>query len=1386
VAPVGTVRGRFELDAPALRTLRELERQGVRTQAQMKALGEEMDRLADQQDRRRIESYRRDVGRIGRETEVSLRQAERAWNVQTRRINRHIDTTIARVELLHSRVRALGREHAMATVGVNNVGGGGVGRTTRAVGGGLGGGGGGSGFRSVSLGPVSIGRGALLAGIGGVALPLGAAAVGGGGALLGSAGGAALGAGALGFPAAVGGGAGLGLLAATGISAGKGIGAAYEAQTKLNEAIRDFGRASDQTRAARREYFQMLDDAPRGTRSLLREYGGMRRSFRREFRPAQEQWVQTARTGVAGMNRIMPAAGSAALTTSTAFRGAAGNFTNFATGRWGRRTLGLGSNIFAENLPDVERSMENVLRTTTNLARAARPFFREGIDWMERWTRGWDHSTRDTAKTRDQIGEMVDHLRSWKNLGGATAGLLGSLGSAGAPAGQSAVDRLTGQMREWDRWVERNPQQTRAFFRRATRAAEDFAKALWEIVRALGRMSDDLLPLLSTFSQLIAGAGNLGLLTPGASALAYGAYRGARGGRGPGGGGGGMGSLGAAGAGFAAGRMGAAGLGAAGARGAAASAAIPGMYRYGGPQLVGQRRYGLGRVLNVGSRVAPAAAGAARAYAPVAALLGVLQGAGFEGSFGQKVQAGVSGATLGIFPGPNRTPAANELRRSGQDAAFELLGKLPQGRAGGQRLRQIIRRTRREATVEGVTGPIERTAGEALGAGGVKAGLNELVDAYADYRKRVRGLRLDRTTRDVQRAFQIRLAGGKPGRAIDALSDDTLRGLEGLGRKGSRQLAQNSIAWAREQARGNPKLLRHVREMEDAVVARFRRMGQRVRVINGRIYDGSKREWDRIAGALGTAAERARQEVTTAFTAIQRQALGSLRTMGFSPSQARALIRAEEGGGPGRKHAREYIGLGQQGSAPSRQAAQAGGRNAKGGRVWGAGLGDNVSVGKGQKAAPGEAILSHDIERGIDADLARAGRPPVGARLGGGRPHGWTASKQTAGHTVPRSMMAQGGRIVPIPWAPGERTNSSILRLLTRIHRGFGVNVSDSFGPGHQSPGHTQYGTAVDFVPGSTGWQGVNRLVAWAARRGYKVLYDGRFGSTAWPNHGEGHHAHVEFGSGGAAGGVPAGGMGSLGRVRLRAPRSRLGGAPGGLSNAAAQMYAGGLQRHINRRIGSGGLGGFSGGGGADANRRLARRMMRAAGWPASEWGALNALWTQESGFRTTADNPTSDAYGIPQSLPGSKMASSGADWRTNPATQIAWGLKYIRGRYGSPSAAWAFHRGHNWYSRGGRIPSFQFGGGFDVGPGRRGGLIRVGDNPLDGERISIKPIRRRRRGAPDLGGLGGRPISVSVTFAGPVSVRSEADIEKIAERASEKAGKKLLAILDGTDGEGV
>jgi hypothetical protein len=94
----------------------------------------------------------------------------------------------------------------------------------------------------------------------------------------------------------------------------------------------------------------------------------------------------------------------------------------------------------------------------------------------------------------------------------------------------------------------------------------------------------------------------------------------------------------------------------------------------------------------------------------------------------------------------------------------------------------------------------------------------------------------------------------------------------------------------------------------------------------------------------------------------------------------------------------------------------------------------------------------------------------------------------------------------------------------------------------------------------------------------------------------------------------------------------------------------------------------------------LAKSMMSAKGWsPSTQFGCLVNLWNKESGWRVTAGNP-SGAYGIPQALPGTKMASAGSDWKTSAKTQITWGFGYIKDRYGTPCAAWSHWQSSNWY----------------------------------------------------------------------------------------------------------
>ncbi|MEU6976410.1 MULTISPECIES: transglycosylase SLT domain-containing protein [unclassified Streptomyces] len=107
----------------------------------------------------------------------------------------------------------------------------------------------------------------------------------------------------------------------------------------------------------------------------------------------------------------------------------------------------------------------------------------------------------------------------------------------------------------------------------------------------------------------------------------------------------------------------------------------------------------------------------------------------------------------------------------------------------------------------------------------------------------------------------------------------------------------------------------------------------------------------------------------------------------------------------------------------------------------------------------------------------------------------------------------------------------------------------------------------------------------------------------------------------------------------------------------------------------SGAVLGTTGTASAATPQEIARQIV-----PPAQFASFSKIVEHESGWNHTATNSSSGAYGLVQALPGSKMSSAGSDWKTNPATQIKWGLDYMNERYGSPNGAWNFWQSHGWY----------------------------------------------------------------------------------------------------------
>lgn len=171
-------------------------------------------------------------------------------------------------------------------------------------------------------------------------------------------------------------------------------------------------------------------------------------------------------------------------------------------------------------------------------------------------------------------------------------------------------------------------------------------------------------------------------------------------------------------------------------------------------------------------------------------------------------------------------------------------------------------------------------------------------------------------------------------------------------------------------------------------------------------------------------------------------------------------------------------------------------------------------------------------------------------------------------------------------------------------------------------------------------------------------------------------------GEGAGGGGLTTSAYGSMEEVDALA--AALGGG-GGSAQSVSRTPQATQDEEAEADITGGGDAGKDAPHNVKANVALGKKMAAGYGWTGGQWDALYKLWMGESGWRHWADNPTSDAYGIPQAMSNLHKETATDAWRKSPEKQIAWGLKYIKGRYGTPKAAWSFWNSKNphWYADG-------------------------------------------------------------------------------------------------------
>lgn len=732
-----------------------------------------------------------------------------------------------------------------------------------------------------------------------------------------------------------------------------------------------------------------------------------------------------------------------------------------------------------------------------------------------------------------------------------------------------------------------------------------------------------------------------------------------------------------------------------------------------------------GSLLAGGARVAMGAA--SKFVLPLMALQGLFGALGTQGNVGDRVLGGFNAATFGLGGKALNVLTAGVLGSGSVSAAQRQT-------AGGRYAQNIISGLSNDPSVAGQ----RRTIGGLRNALMLLPGNDAFDQNTADLRTATQALQkeLDRrrailaasvaaTNRQLDRTsilhaqnlvqqftnvFGILKGPLGPEAAMKQSVDGALTSMRHMRPAGAQILDESMLDWAHQQARANPRLKGQFDRLVAGIKSDFSDLHKHVQIVNGQILTGSQKEWQAIRDALTTPVEQAREAVSRGFTAIQQEAIGSLQAMGYNRSQAMALVGNITSKSQGAKNI-NATGFG----------AQHGGKYARGGRLPGTGTLDTVPMVDGGFGAPGELVVNRWTERDVNRDLSMAGKPSLEQRV----------------RNETRPHYAVSGRIGPANAGPVAQSHpelhAGIAAAVQAVLSHFPLQITSTTGGGHATNSYHYRGEAADLAgPASTmlaaaNW--INANLAGGLTEGIhnpnlSVKYghavpSSYWGSTVWGQHANHIHLAVAgaLNAAGLAGGGARGPIGAMLLGALRVPGTSLGGVPGAMVTQAQRMYAGGLRQAINRHLGSypaaGGSGGTSG-----ANQALGRAMMLAAGWGADQWPALQALWTQESGWNANAVNASSGAYGIPQALGHGHPFALG-----DPRGQIAWGLNYIRGRYGSPSAAEAHERAFNWYAKGGRLGAPAWGGWHATGTDMtvtRPTLFGAGD--AGPERVRITP----------------------------------------------------------------
>lgn len=1408
------VRGTFDLnDRPATEALGRVKREGAATDLVLQGLGKTMDDVFSERNASEARAYVKDLNEV-RDAAAEVEAALRTLGATDARPKVNLDgfdESMAKIDRLEERLRKLGTVTARPNVSTSTSSHGRVG------------GGGGFGKGGLDIPFAGSIPWPLVAGALGAAPPLIGAATG----LIGSAGGAALGAGALGLTGYATAGVGAALAAGPTIASISGIKEASKALAAYQKQVIETGPNS-KAAAQKLQLFNIAAREAPGSTEFLKARTLFGREFNSMTKPGQEAAAGIGTRGINLGRQLLPTIAP----LSNEFMGEAqsqvGNFADFLGGNRSKSFINSIGQEAINDLAPAEKTIENIAGTVMNLAQASKPFFHEGVIFLEQWTKGWKTSTNDLGGTRKEIGGLVDDLKSWANLGGAGFTLMEDLLKPASGPGTSMVDDLTEQLDTWDEWVKNNPREITTFFEKSAEGTEKIAGGLGKITGFLFEIGQQLTPLVEEGATLVSTLSSAGLLSTGGLPLLLAGGAGVRnlkagfgqkitgttgtsttgmipfvgGSRGPS-------TFGS----FGANRYGAT-LGAGEIGSAYALEREAGLSRIGALSTVG-RSTKLGGMLETGAR------GFAGSLLPYLALSGGLGALGTEGNFLEKVAGGANQATLGIFPAPhNKGAEAEKGARQGQFILNRITGNKELSLAQKERRLYGAYSHTVEIGTQGI-GP------ETLSESEAKAREQTIAHgrvAFRSYQGEARKGRAQGVVAEIGESFGIRAEHGKKGAGRTAIGELEKEAKTFHGNT-LKQFSQMGVEWARELAKGNPKLKGVVSEYAEGIEQRFARMGQSIEIINGKIVDTSGKSWSKVNELLTTNSQIAYSEVNKNFTALEKRAFAILEHMGYKPGQAQSIVHEAQTGKPTQRGSELNAQAHSHG-----QAAKTINNMATGGRIPTTGtLHDTVPIPGGGMAAGGELYFANrHTENRVDKMLGQFGTSLGREIANEGRAH----SEQ------PRAF-ALGGR----GKRPGATSGAAWRGVGSAgLHQGIkevasivlghypGLSVTSTTSGGHVSGSLHYAGEAVD-VAGDTktmfdasSWikqTGLYRQLTEGIHNPNLSVSDGKFVdpsyyAAVWGEHANHIHLGVAHAVGqigklsAAAGGARGGLGGPAQHISLKGARSKLGGYGGSMVTRSNEMQAAGLERNINKILGkrSGGLAGGSaapGGSRSAVERQIARVLFSAGANKTGAAGIIGNAYAESSMDPSAEGTGGGGLWGFTAgAISLANLKAAGGNHWTSPEFQTRFMLQHggsglipSLNKAGSPEAAAALFM-NNWERPGIPRQDVREGGartaftqGFALGGRRpgfagwfaRGGHFRVKNPTIFGageghgsEDVQITPAGRGRTGT------GGHTFKIALDLRG-AHIGNEADAKRIAKQLAAELAGELAGHLESSDG---